>query len=93
MYHLLCKIARQRAPKRETFLEYLVPNKRCQLNRSMHTIQYIDSTMLPREHHPFGCKGSKPNQSSVPPDLTLAGDFRFCFQWQGGFELSVASTH
>jgi hypothetical protein len=48
-----------------------MPDKRCQLNRSI----------------PFGCARSKPSQGSGPASLTLAGDFSFCFQCQTGSSL------
>jgi len=34
-----------------------------------HAIQCIDSTMLPRANHPFGCIRSKPTRGSVPDGL------------------------
>src|SRR5271156_3293411 len=52
-----------------------------------NTIQCIDSRMLARENHLFGCTRSKPSQGSVPAGLTLASDFGFCFQCQAGSSL------
>src|SRR3984885_4645228 len=52
-----------------------------------NTIPCIDSTMLARENHPFGCARLKPSQASVPAGLTLASDFSFCFQCQAGSNL------
>jgi hypothetical protein len=43
-------------------------------------IQCIDSTMLPRENHRFGCTLSKPSHGSVPAGLTTASNFNLCFQ-------------
>jgi hypothetical protein len=43
--------------------------------------------MLPRENHLFGGTGPKPSQDSVPADLTLAGDFGFCFHCEVGSSL------
>ena len=56
-------------------------------NGRCNTIQCIDSKMLPRENHLFGCTWSKPKQGSVPTGLTLASDFSLCFQWQVGSSL------
>jgi hypothetical protein len=52
-----------------------------------NTIHCVDSTMLARENHLFGCPRSKPSQSSVPTGLALASDFGFCFQCQAGSSL------
>jgi hypothetical protein len=52
-----------------------------------NTIQCIDSTMLARENHLFGCTRSKPSQGSVPAGLTLMSDFSFCFQCQADSSL------
>src|SRR5271168_1335615 len=49
-----------------------------------NTIQCVDSAMLPRENHLFGCTPPKPSRSSVPAGQTLASDFGFCFQCQAG---------
>ena len=40
----------------------------------------------------FGCTRSKPSQGSVPADLP-GERFYLLFSMQGGFDLSVASTH
>ena len=52
-----------------------------------NTIQCIDSTMLLREKHLFGCTWLKPSQGSIPVGLDLASDFGFCFQCQAGSSL------
>jgi hypothetical protein len=52
-----------------------------------NTIHCVDSTMLARENHLFGCPRSKPSQSSVPTGLALASDFGFCFQCEAGSSL------
>jgi hypothetical protein len=48
-------------------------------NGRCNTIQCVDSTMLPKRTHLFGCTRSKPSQGSVPADLTLASDLAFVF--------------
>jgi len=52
-----------------------------------NTIQCVDSTMLPRENHLFGCTRSKLSQDSVPVGLALASEFSFCLQCQVGSSL------
>src|SRR5580704_1360793 len=52
-----------------------------------NTLQCIDSTMIAREKHLFGCTRSKPSQSSVAARLTLTSEFGFCFQCQAGSSL------
>src|SRR5271156_261175 len=52
-----------------------------------NTFERIDSAMLPRENHLFGCTRPKASQGSVPAGLTLASGFGLCFQCQGGSSL------
>src|SRR5271170_6631095 len=52
-----------------------------------NTIQCIDSTMLARENHLFGCARPKPSQGSVPAGLSLTSDLGICFQCQVGSSL------
>jgi hypothetical protein len=52
-----------------------------------NTIQCVDSAMLARQNHLFGCTRSKPSQSSVPAGLNPTSDFGFCFQCQAGSSL------
>src|SRR5580658_4525079 len=66
---------------RRTLINAASSTSRC------NTIHSIDSTMLARENHLFGCPRSKPSQSSVPAGLALASDFGFCFQCQAGASL------
>ena len=63
------------------------PISRASSTGRCNTIQCIDSIMLARENHLFGCTRSRPSESSVPPGLTLASDFGFCFQCQEGSSL------
>jgi hypothetical protein len=62
-----------------------IGNSRCLVTRASstgrcNTIQCIDSAMLPRKNHLFGCTGPKPSQRSVPAGLTLPSDIGFCFR-------------
>jgi hypothetical protein len=52
-----------------------------------NTIQCVDSAMLQRENHLFGCTRPKTNQDSFPAGLAVASDFGFCFQCQAGSSL------
>ena len=66
------------------------PSEQLQLASSTgrcNTLQYVDSAMLLRENHLFGCTRPKPSQGSVLAGLTLASDFGFCFQCQAGSSL------
>ena len=58
--------------------------KQCLVSRAssdgrLNTIQYVDSIMLPRRTHLFGCDRAEPRQGSVSAALTLASDFTSCF--------------
>jgi hypothetical protein len=49
-----------------------------------NTIQRIDSSMLVRENHLFGCTRPKPSLGSLPACVTLASDVGFGFRrWVG----------
>jgi hypothetical protein len=66
-------------------LQHAGLNRRSLLNAASstgrcNTIRCINSAMLLRENHLFGCTRPKPSHGSVPAGLTLAGDFGFCFQ-------------
>jgi hypothetical protein len=52
-----------------------------------NTIQWVDSTMLARENHRFGCARSKSSESNVPAGPSLTSDFAVCFQCQAGSSL------
>jgi hypothetical protein len=64
-----------------------LPVTRASSDDRCNTIQCIDSTMLARENHLFGCTRSKPGQSSVPARLILTSYFSICFQCQAGSSL------
>jgi hypothetical protein len=62
----------------------LSPVSRASSTGRCNTIQCVDSTMLARENHLFGCTRSRPSQGSFPAGLTPTSDFGFCFQCQAG---------
>src|ERR1700693_171339 len=54
-----------------------------------NAIQCIDSTVLPRKKHLFGCTRARLGQGSVLVDPALASDCSFCFQCQVGSSLML----
>jgi len=49
-----------------------------------NTLQRVDSTMLAKENHLFGCDLLKPSQGSLSTDLTLASDSSLYFHCRLG---------
>src|SRR5260370_12829213 len=49
-----------------------------------NTIQRVDSTMLAKENHLFGCDLLKPSQGSLSTHLTLASDSSLYFHCRLG---------
>jgi hypothetical protein len=62
----------------------VTPVKRASSTGRCNTIQCIDSAMLLRENHLFGCTRPKLSQGNVPVGRTPASDFGFCFQCKVG---------
>src|SRR5580658_2489818 len=80
---LLCSVK----PYHQDLCEGQCPVSAASSTGRCNTIHCIDSTMLARENHLFGCTWSKPSQSSVPAGLALVSDFGSCFQCQAGSSL------